>query len=293
MNQHFLNDEEIASTMAGFAELEVDETCLEIGPGKGVITKYLCQDAKTVIAIEKDESLRSHLKSLSDRLGNLEVRYGDALTQKWPRAHKIVSNLPFNITEPFFSRLFDKSFRYGIFLIGKRFKLEIDSSLKGEPSTRTSLLMAAYFYIDNLMDVESNRFTPEPSTDTNIIGISPVKIEDVRDVALYLIRFIWSQGNRPLYQSINNALKNLALRKLGIEGEIKTETIVSDLGIRQETLGIRGYDATSQELVEIYKTIKEAKVARKMSKIARRETGSKLGDYISSPAKVGRGVKYR
>ena len=96
--QHFLIDENILGVIGRLAELEPDDVVLEIGPGEGVLTRYLAARVKHVHAVEIDESLAPRLADLG---GNVDLRFGDALRLDLRTdATKLVANLPYNVATP-------------------------------------------------------------------------------------------------------------------------------------------------------------------------------------------------
>jgi 16S rRNA (adenine1518-N6/adenine1519-N6)-dimethyltransferase len=100
LGQHFLVDENILGVIGRLAELEPADVVLEIGPGLGVLTRYLADRVARVYAVEIDRSLEPHLP----RLPNLQVVFGDALRVDLasldPAPNKLVSNLPYNVATP-------------------------------------------------------------------------------------------------------------------------------------------------------------------------------------------------
>src|SRR5258707_8202624 len=102
LGQHFLFDPAVLGRIADAALLSSADTVLEIGPGKGTLTRELLVRAGRVIAIETDRRLAEALKrDAPDALG---VIHGDALKTPWPRADGIAGNIPYQITSPLIDR---------------------------------------------------------------------------------------------------------------------------------------------------------------------------------------------
>ena len=96
--QHFLADENLLGVIGRLADLQADDVVLEIGPGEGMLTRYLARRVKHVHAVEIDESLAPRLAGLG---GNVDVRFGDALQLDLRTdATKLVANLPYNVATP-------------------------------------------------------------------------------------------------------------------------------------------------------------------------------------------------
>jgi 16S rRNA (adenine1518-N6/adenine1519-N6)-dimethyltransferase len=96
--QHFLRDANILGVIDRLAELGPDDIVLEIGPGQGVLTRYLAERVRYVHAVEIDRTLEPALTGLAD---NVDVVFGDALQVELPHdATKLVANLPYNVATP-------------------------------------------------------------------------------------------------------------------------------------------------------------------------------------------------
>src|SRR5438094_9243796 len=78
LGQHFLIDPNIVRKIVALAEVRPHETVLEIGPGRGILTRPLCAAARTVIAIEKDPRLGDYLTRAVADCRNLDLRVADA-----------------------------------------------------------------------------------------------------------------------------------------------------------------------------------------------------------------------
>ncbi len=100
LGQHFLVDENILGVIGRLAELESDDVILEIGPGLGVLTRFLAERVALVHAVEIDPSLESNLADIP----NVRLELGDALALDLadlePPPRKLVSNLPYNVATP-------------------------------------------------------------------------------------------------------------------------------------------------------------------------------------------------
>ena len=76
LGQHFLVDENILGVIGRLSELEPEDVVLEIGPGVGVLTRYLAERVARVQAVELDVSLEPYLRDIAT---NIELHFGDAL----------------------------------------------------------------------------------------------------------------------------------------------------------------------------------------------------------------------
>jgi 16S rRNA (adenine1518-N6/adenine1519-N6)-dimethyltransferase len=101
LGQHFLVDQNVLGVIGRLAELEPEDVVLEIGPGLGVLTRYLAARVAYVHAVELDESLAAKLQDVG---ANVELIVGDALRVDLaaldPPPRKLVANLPYNVATP-------------------------------------------------------------------------------------------------------------------------------------------------------------------------------------------------
>jgi 16S rRNA (adenine1518-N6/adenine1519-N6)-dimethyltransferase len=104
LGQHFLVDENILGVIGRLAELHDYDVVLEVGPGLGVLTRYLADRVRLVHAIELDRRLEQPLRERLGERDNVNLGFGDALaldlSRLDPAPTKLVSNLPYNIATP-------------------------------------------------------------------------------------------------------------------------------------------------------------------------------------------------
>lgn len=104
LGQHFLADENLLGVIGRLAELHSDDVVLEIGPGLGVLTRYLAERVRLVHAVEIDRSLEEPLSATLISSDNVHLLFGDALRVDLaalePPPSKLVANLPYNVSTP-------------------------------------------------------------------------------------------------------------------------------------------------------------------------------------------------
>ena len=104
LGQHFLVDENILGVAGRLSELRADDVALEVGPGLGVLTRYLAEHTAYVHAVELDRSLEPFLLEHLESHRNVALVFGDALgidlAALDPAPRKLIANLPYNIATP-------------------------------------------------------------------------------------------------------------------------------------------------------------------------------------------------
>ncbi|HVQ01332.1 MAG TPA: 16S rRNA (adenine(1518)-N(6)/adenine(1519)-N(6))-dimethyltransferase RsmA [Candidatus Thermoplasmatota archaeon] len=176
LGQNFLIDEAVARREVAYAGLAPQDVVLEIGPGKGVITRLLARQARQVLAIEIDERLVAQLRTTLPT--NVTLIKGDAVAVDFsalPRFTKVVSNLPFQISSPITFKLLEYPFTKAILIYQKDFA----QRLVATPGTKeySRLTVGVYYKAQCriLDEVPRGCFSPPPQVDSCIVELVPRK----------------------------------------------------------------------------------------------------------------------
>jgi len=174
IGQNFLIDKKVAERELEYASIEKNDVVLEIGPGKGIITKLLSEKAQKVIAIEIDEKLVSELKEfLPD---NVLLISGDALKVDFdllPKFNKIVSNLPFHISSPITFKLLDFDFSLAVLIYQKEFAERMVAKSGSKDYSRISVGVYYRSICEIMETVHRSLFIPQPKIDSCIVRLQP------------------------------------------------------------------------------------------------------------------------
>ena len=177
LGQHFLNDERIAREIVHSLSLEGYKKVLEIGPGMGVLTKYLLENTKLELyAIDIDTEsiayLKKHFPLLKDRIISDDfLKF--PLEQYFNEPFAIIGNFPYNISSQIlFSVLEHKE---NIPEVVGMFQKEVAERIASPPKNKTygilSVLLQAFYEIEYLFTVNEDVFTPAPKVKSAVIRI--------------------------------------------------------------------------------------------------------------------------
>ena len=175
LGQHFLKDENIAKKIADTLSLSSYEDVLEIGPGMGVLTKYLLEKNITTHVIEIDTESVTYLKEnypkLSDRIYEQDFLKYDLSEIFQDKNFAIIGNFPYNISSqiifktiemrqqiPEFSGMFQKE-------VAKRICAKEGSKIYGI----LSVLTQAFYEAEYLFTVPPTVFNPPPKVDSGVL----------------------------------------------------------------------------------------------------------------------------
>jgi 16S rRNA (adenine1518-N6/adenine1519-N6)-dimethyltransferase len=170
--QHFLTDRTILRRIVQFAQINPEDTVVEIGPGAGALTAELAGAARRVIAIEIDKDLIPDLRASMP--ANVEIVEGDALTAEVPAGiFHIVGNLPYNVATPLFKRFIEHRDR--ICDVTVMIQKEVAQRLVAEPAAKEygplSVLIQYYATAKLGFTVPPGAFKPRPKVDSAVIRL--------------------------------------------------------------------------------------------------------------------------
>jgi len=168
--QHFLRDPNILDVIGRLAELGPEDVVLEIGPGQGVLTRYLAERVGRVHAIEIDSALEPALSDLPD---NVDVLFGDALKVDLPHdATKLVANLPYNVATPLVVESLDGLPNVGLWCV--MVQREVADRFFGQPGTKdygaVSVLVQLAAERTGFHPVSRTVFRPQPNVDSALVA---------------------------------------------------------------------------------------------------------------------------
>lgn len=171
LGQHWLRDRDVLSHIADCADIQPDDTVLEIGPGLGTLTSELLRRAKKVVAVEFDGELARKLPGQFPGK-NLEVVHQDILSfdlTQLPAGYKVVANVPYYITSKIVQLLMTSSNKpaAAALLVQK----EVAERLAAQPGDMSILAVSAQIFAEvHVGDiVPAELFTPPPKVDSQVV----------------------------------------------------------------------------------------------------------------------------
>lgn len=260
--QNFLIDPHVLDKIVDAAQITADDFVLEIGPGIGTLTQYLCERARQVLAVEIDKNLIPILHETLSPYENVEVRNGDILKQDiWEIAQtynagkpiKVVANLPYYITTPIIMELFES--RVPLANVTVMVQKEVADRMKAQPGSKDcgALSLAVQYYAKPYIAafVPPNCFMPRPKVGSAVIRLecreeAPVQVADEK-LMFRLIRASFNQRRKTLQNGIANS-SELSFSKAQAAEAIEKAGL--DANIRGEKLGLSEFAKLADLLVE-------------------------------------------
>ena len=245
--QNFLIDTHVLEKIIEAAGITEDDFVLEIGPGIGTMTQYLCEHARKVLAVEIDVHLIPILQETLKEYDNVEILHGDILKQDIQaladryndgKKVKVVANLPYYITTPIIMGLFESHVPLDNITI--MVQKEVAERMQATPGSKIygALSLAVQYYSKPYIaaNVPPNCFMPRPNVGSAVICLScleqsPVEVNDEK-LMFRLIRASFNQRRKTLVNGLNNSSEldftkeqiQEALEEMGVSPSIRGET---------------------------------------------------------------------
>ncbi|MDY6778100.1 MAG: 16S rRNA (adenine(1518)-N(6)/adenine(1519)-N(6))-dimethyltransferase RsmA [Candidatus Nanohaloarchaea archaeon] len=171
-DQHFLASDAILEREVEEAELDGDETVLEIGAGIGNLTTKLADAAGHVIAVERDRRLIPVLKEELAHQDNVEIVEGDILDVDIPAFDACVSNPPYHISSELIE-LLGRRERRSVLTLQQAFAERLVAEPGSGDYSRITVLTNYYFVPVYLQEVPAEEFYPRPEVDSALLRFFP------------------------------------------------------------------------------------------------------------------------
>ena len=242
LGQHFLTDENIARRIVEGLSFEGYNKVMEVGPGMGVLTKYLIEKEQNIYLAEIDKESIEYLKENYSKVTE-ETFVGDFLKQDFQFTNgeqiAIIGNFPYNISSQILFQIID---HYELIpeMVGM-FQKEVAERTAAVPRTKDygilSVLIQAYYDTSYLFTVHENVFNPPPKVKSGVIRITRNPKEGLAGNEV-LFKQIVKAGFNQRRKKLSNALK-----VLNIPEDLKTHEFMDK---RAEELSVADFISFTQ-----------------------------------------------
>jgi len=247
LGQHFLTDENIAKKIANSLKGQNYDHVLEIGPGMGILTKYLLEKDYTTHVIEIDtesvEYLKAHYLNLSDRIISkdfLKLNLDDFFGNK---QLAIIGNFPYNISSQIVFKTLENK-RYVPEFSGM-FQKEVAKRIAEGPGSKVygiiSVLTQAFYDVEYLFTVPPGVFNPPPKVDSGVIRLIRKKkyTLDVDEKLFFkVVKTAFNQRRKMLRSS---------LKSFNLSDKLREDAIFAQ---RPEQLSVQEFISLTQKIAK-------------------------------------------
>ena len=253
LGQHFLNDPSAALRIVEALGDISQQTVLEIGPGRGVITSLLARRARRLIAIELDRVLAAQLRMNLALAPNVEIIEGDILAMDFhtlfgpkpgssrpgltvtPDPVRVIGNLPYFITSDILLRLFE--YRQYFSTIVVMVQREVADRITASPGHSEYGMLSAtaqlYAQVEKLFTLPPETFSPPPKVHSTVIRLTIApRLDSLRVPEAPFIDFLklsFAQKRKTLWNNLKGRYETRPLReameKAGIKATVRAESL--------------------------------------------------------------------
>ena len=246
LGQHFLNDENIAKKISDTLSLKGYNKVLEIGPGMGVLTKYLLEKSIETYVIEIDTEsvkyLNTHYPKLQNRIISKDFLKYDLKEIFIDEPFAIIGNFPYNISSQIVFKMLEM--RRQVPEFSGMFQKEVADRICEKKGSKTygilSVLVQAFYETEYLFTVSENVFTPPPKVKSGVLKLTRkdnFRLECDEKLFFSVVKTAFNQRRKTLRNS---------LKSLNIPDNKKGEKIFD---LRPEQLSV-------EDFIEITKMVK-------------------------------------
>ncbi|MGS0749271.1 16S rRNA (adenine(1518)-N(6)/adenine(1519)-N(6))-dimethyltransferase RsmA [Halpernia sp. GG3] len=226
LGQHFLTDESIAENIVESLDFTNDEVILEVGPGMGVLTKYLIKKNQELLLAEIDEESVDYLKQNYLNLNDSNF-IGDFLTFNFPETDSqvaVIGNFPYNISSQILFKIIENYTKVPQ-MVGM-FQKEVAERVAAVPRTKDygilSVLVQAYYDVEYLFTVHENVFDPPPKVKSGVIKLRRNLTEGLEGNEI-LFKKIVKAGFGQRRKKLSNSLKVIGIPENLFEHRFMTQ----------------------------------------------------------------------
>jgi len=241
LGQHFLVDSRIAGRILDAADLSPDDLIVEIGPGRGVLTKRLVGRVKRVVAVELDGELAAALPSRLDFPANLVCKHADARVVDLAgliapeTSYKVVANLPYYAANPIIRRLLESPPKPDVLIV--MVQQEVAKNMVAQPGDMGILSVATQVYAKAKLvcSVPPRSFRPPPKVTSAVVRLDvlPTPAADVESEEDFftVVRAGFAAPRKQIRNSLSQGLRiepaagGLILEEAGIDATRRPQTL--------------------------------------------------------------------
>lgn len=182
LGQNFLQDENILKNIANSITTKTNDLIIEIGPGKGALTKYLKEKNSFLICYEIDERMKEILKKLEDNKTKIifnDFLQADIINDSQEFTYEniyIIANIPYYITTPIIKKVIKQEKLKSMTLLIQK---EVAERLTAKPGSKSygslTVYLNYYFNINYLFNVSKYAFNPIPKVESAVVNFERIK----------------------------------------------------------------------------------------------------------------------
>lgn len=246
-DQHFLINNDILSKFIETSNLNKDDIVIEVGPGKGTVTKEIAPRVKKIYCIELDTRLKPFLDDICKRYDNIEVIYNNVLDTYIPKCTKIITSLPYSIIEPFMNKMLKCQFEELIMITGNKFA----ENVMNNEITRLSLMVNCFYDFEKVMSITPDNFYPNPRVMSAMVKLKPKDVLE-NETTMFFRRMFLMRNKKT-----KNCLVESLITVKFCSTQREARDFVENMNLSEELLETKFEVCSNSDLLKLYNIIEE------------------------------------
>jgi 23S rRNA (adenine-N6)-dimethyltransferase len=172
-SQNFIRNPTLVKKILGLSSINKNDTVIEIGAGRGIITKELASISKKVLAYEIDPALVKEIQYKFKNINNIKIHQSDFLKTSLPEyPYKVFANIPFIISSSIINKLSESnSPEEACLIIQKETAIKFTGKPLDSKNSQLAILQKPYFIFDVVYHFQRSDFSPKPNVDAVLLKI--------------------------------------------------------------------------------------------------------------------------
>ena len=206
LGQNFMFETRLYTKLAAYSALNYSDVVLDAGAGFGLLTRYLSERCKGVVAVEKDPQLATFLKDEFKGAANVTVIEGDVLKAQLPPFNKAIAAPPYYLSSQLVLWLLERKIDCAALIVQREFAERLVAEVGAEEYGWLTVVTQQQAETHILDEVSKDMFYPQPEVDSVILSLKPwaTKPFAVKDEAKFvqLTKWLFTQRNKKLAKAL-------------------------------------------------------------------------------------------
>ena len=174
-HQHFLNNSKILKKQISLAKLSKKDKIIEIGAGDGRLTKLIGPKVNSLTSFETDTRFKPQL----EKIPNTKIIFENAIKHSWKKSNKIVSNIPYSLSEQIIHKAIKENIKELTLIIGENFKKNIE-----ENTSNIAILTNIFYTFTPIQKISKKEFTPNPRVNSHLVQLKRKHESTIQNILL-------------------------------------------------------------------------------------------------------------
>ena len=212
LGQNFMVEPAFYPKLCSYADLHGSDVVLDAGAGFGLLTHFLSDQCKGVVAVEKDPQLAAVLREEFKDTNNVIVVEGDVLKVQLPPFNKAISAPPYYLSSQLVLWLLEWRVDCAVLIVQKEFAQRLVAPVGSEEYGWLTVVVGQQAEVKLLDDVPKDMFYPQPEVDSVILSLKPLMTKpfEVKDEAIFvrLAKWLFTQRNKKLAKALTPFIRD-------------------------------------------------------------------------------------